>query len=400
MECVVCQAPLAEGAKFCSACGAPAPSLCTACGTLNTPAARFCSECGARLTRTPAMRPSVERRQISVLFCDLVGSTPLSSRLDPEDLRRLIRVYQQRVTEVMARFGGFIARYIGDGVLVYFGWPQATEADAEQTLRAALAATAAVTSTPIEGEVLSVRIGIATGLVVVGDIIDEGQGQQQTAIGETPNRAARLQTLAEAGGTVIDAATRSLVGELFDLRSMGRVALRGLPEPVEAFELHGERSGESRFEAFHPAGLTPLIGRQEELDILLRRWRQACQGRGRLVLISGEPGIGKSRLLAELEKRLASEAIRCMRLFCSPRATHTPLNPVIRYIEQDAGFSRDNSPAERAKKLRARLEAGDATSEDIALITSLLHLPTNGLPAINLSPQRRKESTFAALLRR
>ena len=400
MECVACQATLGEGAKFCSACGAPTPILCTTCGTVNGPAAKFCSECGASLVGTRSMFPAVERRQISVLFCDLVGSTALSARLDPEDLRNLIRVYQQRVAEAMARFGGFVARYIGDGVMVYFGWPRATEADAEQALRAALTATNAVEATPIEGEVLSVRIGVATGLTVIGDIVDADAGQQQMAIGETPNRAARLQTLAEAGGIVVDAATRRLVGELFDLRSMGSATLRGLPEPVDVFELHAEHSSQSRFEAFHPAGLTPLIGRQEELELLLRRWQQAREGRGRLVLISGEAGIGKSRLLAELEKRLASEAFRRMRLFCSPHTTHSPLQPVIRYIGQDAGFAPDDSTADRAKKLRARLEAGDASGDDIALITALLRLPAGRTPALNLSPQRRKEDTFAALLRR
>jgi len=400
MECVACQATLAEGAKFCTACGASAPSLCNACGNLNSPAAKFCSECGARLDGTRSMSPSVERRQLSVLFCDLVGWTALASRLDPEDLRDVTRMYQHRVAEVMAQFGGFVARYIGDGALVYFGWPRATEADAEQALRAALAATKAVSATPIAGEFLSVRIGIATGLAVVGDIIDAGEGQQQTATGETLNRAARLQVLAEAGGIVIDAATRRLVGELFDVRSMGGMTLRGLPEPVEVFELHGEQPGESRFEALHPAGLTPLIGRQEELDLLLRRWQQAREGRGRLVLISGEAGIGKSRLLAELGKRLSGEAFRRMRLFCSPHTADSPLHPVIRHIGQDASFIRDDSTAERAKKLRARLEAGDASSEDITLITALLRLPVVGLPAHNLSPHRRKESTFAALIRR
>src|SRR4051795_12658063 len=179
MECVACHATLADGVKFCSTCGAPSPNLCTACGTLNTPDARFCSECGVSLTKRRPVASVAERRQISVLFCDLVGSTALSSRLDPEDLRNLIQVYQQRVTEVMSRFGGFVAQYIGDGVMVYFGWPQASEADAEQVLRAALAATKAVAATPIGSEVLSVRIGIATGLVVVGDVVEDGEGQQQ-----------------------------------------------------------------------------------------------------------------------------------------------------------------------------------------------------------------------------
>jgi class 3 adenylate cyclase/tetratricopeptide (TPR) repeat protein/ABC-type transport system involved in cytochrome c biogenesis ATPase subunit len=400
MECGACHAPLLEGAKFCTGCGAPVPILCAACGSSNPRTARFCAQCGTDLTTAFSVPAIVERRHISVLFCDLVGSTALSSRLDPEDLRILIRGFQQRVAEVMSRFGGFVARYLGDGVLVYFGWPRASEADAEQALRAALAAAKAVVTAPIADEILNVRIGIATGLVVVGDVIDAGEGPEQTAVGETPNRAARLQTLAEAGGIVIDAATRRLVGELFDVRLIGRVTLKGLPEPIEAFELRDEHVGESRFEALRATCLTPLIGRHEELDLLLRRWHQTCEGQGRVVLIAGEAGIGKSRLLAELEKQLSGQAFREMRLFCLPHTLNAPLYPVIRYIGQDAGFKRDNSPTERAKKLRARLEAADASSDDIALITALLRLPGDGLPSHNLSPQRRKELTFAALLRR
>ena len=399
MECATCKAALLEGAKFCSACGAPAPSLCPACRTLNPPTAKFCAECGTNLASQSPLLADAERRQISVLFCDLVNSTALSSRLDPEDLFRLTNAYQHLVAAAMVRFGGFVAQYVGDGVKVYFGWPRATELDAEQALRAALAATKAVAETTIEGETLSVRIGIATGLVVVGRMVD-AEDHEPTATGETPNRAARLQSLAEAGGIVIDATTRRLVGELFNVRSMGKVTLKGLPEPVEAFEVHEECVGESRFEALRTARLSPLIGRLEELDLLLHRWRQAHGGQGRVVLIAGEAGIGKSRLLAELEQRLDGEAFRRMRMFCSPHTSHTPLNPVIRYIGQDAGFTQDNSAVERARKLRARLEAADTTSEDIALITALLHLPDDGVPFLNLSPQRRKERTFAALLRR
>ncbi|MBV8838009.1 MAG: AAA family ATPase, partial [Alphaproteobacteria bacterium] len=298
------------------------------------------------------------------------------------------------------QFGGFVARYVGDGILVYFGWPRASEADAEQALRGALAAAQAVAATPIHGNSLSVRIGIATGLVVVGERLEAGEGQEQTATGETPNRAARLQALAEAGGIVIDAATRRSVGELFDVRAMGQVGLKGFPEPIEAFEVQGEQITENRFDSLRAGELTGLVGRQEELDILLRRWRQAREGQGRVVLICGEPGIGKSRLLAELVDRLSGEAIRVLRLFCWPHTTHTPLFPIIRQVELDARLARDKPPAERSAKLRSRLEAVDTTPEDIALITALLHLPCDHLPSLNLSPQRRKERTFAALLRR
>lgn len=407
MECATCNATIRPGAKFCSGCGAPATVSCAACGTANLSGANFCCECGASFAIVPltAIRGAppeaptfAERRQLSVLFCDLVGSTELSARLDPEDLSALIRAYQLRINDVVARFDGFIAKYMGDGVLVYFGWPRANETDAEQALRAALATAEAVAATPIQGEALRVRVGIATGLVVVGDRIGTGEAREQTAIGETPNRAARLQALAEPGCVVIDGATRRMVGGLFDVHALGAVPLKGLPEPVEAFEVRGERSGESRFEALRPAP-TPLIGRQEELDLLLRRWREACDGQGRVMLIAGEPGIGKSRLLAELDERLDGETFTRLRYFCSPHTSDTPLHPVIRQLELAAGFAREDAPTARARKLRTLLEAADALAEDVALVTTLLHLPDEGLSPLNLSPQRRKERTFAALLR-
>ena len=214
MECLACKAEIPDTARFCSECGAPVAAVCTACGAANPPAARFCSECGSRLAgaRTAPSAPaapaaSAERRYLSVMFCDLAGSTELSSRLDPEDFGALIRAYQDQVAELMARFGGFIARFLGDGVMAYFGWPKAGEADAEQAIRAALAAVEAISARPVHGEALSVRIGIATGLVVVGDRVDTGEAHEHTAIGETPNRAARLQGLAAPGGIVIDGAT-------------------------------------------------------------------------------------------------------------------------------------------------------------------------------------------------
>src|SRR5262249_5373161 len=254
-------------------------------------------------------------RQLSVMFCDLVDSTPLSARLDPEDLGEVIRAYQARVAETVTHFGGFIALYVGDGVLIYFGWPEAHEADAERAVRAALAVVALVGATPVHGETLRVRIGIATGLVVVGEAIGAGQ---QAVVGETPNRAARLQGLAGPNGVAIDTATRQQIGGLFECRDLGAVTLKGLPEPVHTWLVESESAVASRFEALRAGRLTPLIGREEELDLLLRRWRQAARGEGRVVLVSGEPGIGKSRLVAALEDRLQGEPCTRLRYFCSP----------------------------------------------------------------------------------
>ena len=249
-----------------------------------------------------------ERRQLSVMFCDLVGSTERSSRLDPEDLSQMIRAYQARVRETMARFGGFVARYVGDGVLIYFGWPAAQETDAERAVRAALAVASSVSNGPVEGERLQVRIGIATGVVVVGEPIGAGDARQQTAIGETPNRAARLQGLAAPNGVVIDATTRQQVGALFDCRDLGPVELKGLPQPVQVWSVLGESAVENRFEALRATGLAPLIGRTEELELLVRRWQRAQAGEGRVVLLSGEAGIGKSRLTAALREQIKEDA--------------------------------------------------------------------------------------------
>ncbi len=344
---------------------------------------------------------TAERRQLSVMFCDLVGSTELSSRLDPEDLGPLIRAYQDRVRETMTRFGGYIALYMGDGVLVYFGWPEAREAEAEQAVRAALAIASVVGGTPIGGETLQVRIGVATGLVVVGEPIGVGDARQQTVIGETPNRAARLQGLAGPNGVVIDTATRQQVGGLFECRDLGAVQLKGLAEPVQAWSVQGESTVESRFEALRAPRLTPLIGRNEELDLLQRRWREVVGGESKVVLISGEPGIGKSRLLVALEEQLQDEPCARLRYFCSPNHQESPLYPIIAHLERAAGFARNDTALDKLRKLQAALGTTVMSEADTSLLAGLLSISTDGLPSIlNLSPQRRKERTFDTLIRR
>src|SRR3954454_19563169 len=345
-----------------------------------------------------ASETTAERRPLSVMFCDLIGSTALSARLDPEDLREVIRSYQARVAATIQPFNGFIARYVGDGVLIYFGWPEAHETDAVRAVRAGLAVAAAVSETQIGGEPLQVRVGVATGLVVIGEPIGSGDSRQQTAVGETPNVAARLQSLAGPNQVVIDAATHRQIGGLFDCRDLGTIALKGLPEPVPAWQVLSAGTAEGRFEALHGT-ITPLVGRDEEIELLLRRWAQAKAGNGKVVLIAAEPGVGKSRLAEALMKRIAAEPHIRMRYFCSPHHQDSALYPVIAQMERAAGFMHGDEPAARLAKLHTLLAAAGPSPEDVALIADLHGLPMANLaPLPDLTPQRKKEKTFEALL--
>jgi class 3 adenylate cyclase/tetratricopeptide (TPR) repeat protein len=343
--------------------------------------------------------PDAERRPLSVMFCDLIGSTALSSRLDPEDLREVIRSYQACVATAIRPFDGFIARYVGDGVLIYFGWPEAGETDAERAVRAGLAVAAAVTAAPVNGQSLQVRVGIATGLVIIGEPIGSGDSRQQTAVGETPNLAARLQGLAGPGQVVIDAATRRQIGGLFECQDLGAVELKGLPAAVPVWRVLSENRAVGQFEALR-SGATPLVGRDEEMDLLLRRWTQAKGGNGRVVLISAEPGVGKSRLAEALAERIAVEPHVRLRYFCSPHHQDSALYPVIAQMERAAGFQHGEEPADRLAKLQALLAATAPPIEDVALIAELHALPTvDFAPPLDVTPQRKKEKTFEALLR-
>src|ERR1700760_2153716 len=350
-------------------------------------------------TRLPgASEITAERRPLSVMFCDLIGSTALSSRLDPEDLREVIRSYQARVTTTIQHFDGFIARYVGDGVLIYFGWPEAGETDAERAVRAGLAVVAAVSASPVSREPLQVRIGIATGLVVIGEPIGSGDARQQTAVGETPNLAARLQGLAGPDQVVIDVATRQQTGKLFECEDLGAVEVKGLPRTVPAWRVVSENRTLGHFEALR-SGATPLVGRDEETELLLRRWAQAKAGNGRVVLISAEPGVGKSRLAAALTERIAAEPHTRLRYFCSPHHQDSALYPVITQMERAAGFAHADSPVARLAKLQSLLADSESAMEDVVLIADLHALPSTGLgPPLNLTPQRKKEKTFEALI--
>jgi class 3 adenylate cyclase/tetratricopeptide (TPR) repeat protein len=359
----------------------------------------------APVTRQPvtAVPPwpaaDAERRQVTVMFCDLVGSTALSTRLDPEDLRGAISAYHKCVAETVSRFEGFVAKYMGDGVVIYFGYPRAHEDDAEQAVRASLALVAAVSQLQASGP-MQLRIGIATGVVVVGDLIGQGSAQEQAIVGETPNLAARLQALAEPNTIVIAENTRRQIGALFDLADLGPQSLKGFAEPQRAWRVLSENRALGRFEALR-SGATVLVGREEELGLLLRRWSQAKAGGGRVALISGEPGVGKSRIAQAMVEHVAGEPHICLHYFCSPHHQDSALYPVIVQMERAASFLHGDTPGDKLAKLQAVLAATARAMEDVALLAELHGLPsTNFAPPLDVTPQRKKEKTFEALLRR
>jgi class 3 adenylate cyclase/predicted ATPase len=342
-----------------------------------------------------------ERRQLTVLFADLVGSTELATRLDPEDLRGVIGAFHRCTAAVIERFDGYVAKYLGDGVLAYFGWPRAHEDDAERAVRAGLQLVEGVGGLAALPKVpLRARVGIATGQAVVGDLMGEGASREEAVVGDVPHLAARLQELAAPGAVVISQATRRLVGGLFELDDLGPQRLKGFAEPLAAWRVQGEGSAEARFEARQLAGLTPLVGREEELALLLRRWQHARDSEGQVVLLSGEPGIGKSRLAREVRVRLADEPHIRLLYQCSPYHQTSPLHPVIEQLERAAGFARDDPPESRLDKLETLLARGtEKLDQAVPLIAALLGLVTEGrYPALDLTPQRQKQLTLQALV--
>jgi class 3 adenylate cyclase/predicted ATPase/tRNA A37 threonylcarbamoyladenosine biosynthesis protein TsaE len=345
----------------------------------------------------PAPKDTAERRQVTVMFSDLVGSTALSARMDPEDLREIISAYQKCVAETVRRFGGFVAKYMGDGVLVYFGYPQAHEDDAERAVRAGLELIPAVSALKAASP-LQTRVGIATGLVVVGDLIGSGAAQEQAVVGETPNLAARLQGIAEPNTVVTAESTRKLLGNLFELQDLGAKDLKGIGGRVRAWAALRPASVESRFEALHASGLTALVGREEELELLLRRWSRTKSGEGQVVLLSGEAGIGKSRLTAALLERLANEPHTRLRYFCSPQHTDSAFYPIISQMERAAALVHDDIPQARLDKLDMMLAQTSTSKQDVALFAEMLSLPNDGrYPAIDLAPEQRRQRTLEAL---
>jgi class 3 adenylate cyclase/predicted ATPase len=345
----------------------------------------------------PRAADTGERRQVTVMFSDLVGSTALSAQMDPEDLRELISAYQKCVAEAVRHFGGFVARYLGDGVLVYFGYPEAHEDDADRAVRAGLDLISAVSALKTPAS-LQTRVGIATGLVIVGDLTGSGEAQERGIVGETPNLAARLQAIAEPNTVVIAETTRRLLGNLFELKDLGARDLKGLAEPVRVWVALRASTVESRFEALHPSGLTAVVGREEETELLLRRWSRAKNGEGQVVLISGEAGIGKSRLTASLLESLAPEPHTSLRYFCSPQHTDSAFYPIIGQMERAAGLLHDDTPQQKLDKLDALLAQTSTSIQDTALIAEMLSLPNDGrYPARELTPQQRRQKTLEAL---
>ncbi len=405
-----------DASRFCPHCGTPQSMACAACGHTNTAGSRFCGQCGAKLggvapiaqaplsaVKPPPPRASsiAERRQLTVMFCDLVGSTALSTRIDPEDLRDVIAAYHKCVAEVVTRFNGYIAKYMGDGVLVYFGYPEAHETDAENAVRAGLAMVEAIGALAVGEGRHQVRIGIATGLVIVGELLGAGEAQERNVVGETPNLAARLQSTAAANTVVIAESTRRLTEHAFECEAVNTGQLKGFDGPVVAWRVLREQSMQSRFEALRTANLTPLVGRQEELELLSRRWQQAKGGEGRAVLLSGEPGIGKSRLTAALIEHLSDEQSIVLRYFCLPHTQHSALHPIVTQLQHAAGFDREDSPAQKRDKLKKLLSQGGDTPPAAAdALTELLGLAIQEQSAVPIDPKRKRAEILNALLGR
>jgi class 3 adenylate cyclase/predicted ATPase len=349
----------------------------------------------------PAARSAdAERRQLTVMFCDMVGSSALSTRLDAEEQREVIAAFHTCCANEVKSLGGMVAQYLGDGVLAYFGYPTAHENDAERAILAGLAILGAVRDLKAAGEALQTRIAVGSGVVVVGDLIGQSITQENAAIGETTNLVARLQTVAEPNSLVISPVTHRLVGALFDYRDLGRHTLKGFPNPVHVRQVLGPSKVESRFEAQHQAGMSPLLGREEELDLLLRRWEQVQQGEGRVVVLTGEPGIGKSRIARALRDQISADPHTTLSYFCSPHHQSSALYPHTMQLARAASIERDDTSEVRLNKIKSLLaQSSGNLDRDMPLIAALLSIPGGDRYTLSeITPQRRKERTLEVLL--
>jgi class 3 adenylate cyclase/predicted ATPase len=433
MLCTSCGTENRDGAKFCDACGTPLPLACPACGTANRPGAKFCNECGASLTGqrsvprpaqevptpttqtaqpTQVASPSVashtsdaERRQLTVMFCDLVDSTKLSSQLDPEEYREVVRAYQRVCTEVIQRYDGHIAQLLGDGLLVYFGYPQAHEDDAHRSVRTSLGILSAMEDLnsrlqQAQGVQLAIRVGIHTGLVVVGQMGEQGR-QEQLALGEVPNIASRIEGLAAPNTIAVSEATYRLIQGYFECQELGEHTLRGVAEPIAVYRVLRESGVYSRLDVAQTRGLTPLVGRESEVTLLLERWEQAKPGQGQVVLLSGEGGIGKSRLVQVLKEHIAQEPHTRWECRSAEYSQNTALFPLTDLFQRILRFEPQETPDEKLGKLERTLSQYRLPVEEtVPLFAPLLALPVpeHRYPPLNLSPQRQRQKTLETLV--
>src|SRR5262245_42408627 len=417
MRCERCGLENPEGTKVCIECAAPLRKQCPSCGAENLPQAKFCGECGRSLKgqpSAPALRDqsaehglpatpraavprtaSGERRQLTVMFIDLVGSTALSQQLDPEEYHTRVVAYQAACHQVIARYEGHIAQYLGDGVLVYFGYPVAHEDDAVRAVRSGLEIVTAVSQLTFTPP-LQVRIGVHTGPVVVGEI-GAGERTERLALGETPNLAARVQGIADPDTVVMSTVTHRLVHGLFECQALGPQMLKGISTSLSLYRVIGESAAQSRFEVAINTGLTPFIGREPELGVLRQHWEQAKAGAGQVVLVSGEPGIGKSRLVQEFKEQLAHERVTRIEFRCSPYHQNSALYPIINHLQRLLQFARADSPAVKLEKLQHTLSRYRFPQADtVPLLAALLSLPhPESYPPLTVSLQKQKEKTQA-----
>ena len=434
MQCVQCQHENREGRRFCAECGSSLAQPCPACKFINEPGEKFCGGCGIPLTggaSSPApskpappsdiqsaqpvsaeTRPSesppspeAERRQLTVMFCDLVDSTALSTQLDPEILREVVRSYQARCDEVIERYEGHIAQYLGDGLLVYFGYPQAHEDDAQRAVLAGLGIVEIISALNLRlereyGIQLAVRLGIHTGLVVVGEMGGASR-QEQLALGEVPNVAARIQGLAEPDTVVISRATHQLTQGYFEYETLGEPLLRGVAEPMVVYRVRRDSGAQSRLDVATTRGLTPLVGRESEVAVLLDRWEQVQDGRGRVVLLSGEAGIGKSRLIQVLKDHVAHDRHTRMQCRSVPYFTNSALYPITDFLQRTLRFQADDSPHQKLEKLVENLGQYHLPLEEtVPLFGALLSLPVpeEQFPPLSWTPQRQRQKTLETMI--
>jgi predicted ATPase/class 3 adenylate cyclase len=376
---------------------------CPQCGSANPEAKRFCGDCGAALAAParPADPPpgsGAERRQLTLMFCDIVGSTALSVMLDPEDLREIMAGYHRCCTEIIGRFHGTIARFMGDGVLAHFGYPEAHEDDAECAVRAGLALIEETSRLAVGRARIQVRIGIATGLVVVGDLIGEGSSRERAVVGQTPNLAARLQALAEPGTVIISASTRQLVGGLFEYIDLGTHELKGFSTPVQAWQVLGESTAKSRFEALRAAAMSPLVGRESERALLFERWEKAKTGAGQVMVLAGEAGLGKSRLAQAISDALAALEIPRLHYYCSPFHRNSALHPVLEQLKRAAEFAADDDADRKLHKLGTLMDRFGHGRENIALLAHLMSIPGGErYPPPTLDRQAQREAILSVM---